>query len=174
MTESPEGWQKTKRKPPSAKEKLAAALLSIVRWDQATGTLTPLIDREQARTMTPEQIIHAFEFDHWPVPVSLGGTNHPTNLAPMLTQAHREKTAKRDAGEIARVRRSLKKRAKQNAAQRRFEEARREMLRDLPETDAARETGTRKTKWAKQSMPGSKTSGWKRTMRGKVLRRTSS
>jgi hypothetical protein len=170
MTESPEGWQKTKRKQPTKDEKLAATLLSLVQLDPATGTLVPLIDRELAKTMEPAQIINAFEFDHWPVAVALGGTNHPTNLQPRLTQEHREKTAKRDAGEIARVRRYLKKRAKLNEAQRKFQEATRRML--IPEIET-RETGTRKTKWPKQTIPGSKASGWKRPMRGKALRRTS-
>lgn len=97
-----------KRRAPTLKQKLAATLLTIVRPD-AEGVLRPVIPMHEAKGMTPQQIISRFEFDHVVFHV-WGGPCDPWNLVPRPVAEHREKT-KRDAGEIAKVRRGLKKRS---------------------------------------------------------------
>lgn len=88
------------------KEKLAAALL--VLWEARGGEY----DREAFKRMPADRaanlIIAAFDIDHYPVPVALGGTNHPTNLVPRLRAEHRLKTAKTDIPAIAKVARLSK------------------------------------------------------------------
>ena len=94
----------TKRKAISLRTKLAAALLQTLRVDE-TGALVPVIPHDQAKTMTEDQIISAFELDHYPKPVALGGDNHPSNLTFLPRADHRKKTAKQDIPAIAKVKR---------------------------------------------------------------------
>lgn len=129
---------KPRRKSPNLKEKLAAALLEI-KVSDAKGNLVPIIDRDTAKTMTAQQIISQFELDHWPVPVALGGDNHPTNLQWMLRHAHREKTEKSDVPMIAKIKRVSAK----------HEEFRRRLLRK-DEPEAAGDGGTATTRARRQ------------------------
>lgn len=55
--------------------------------------------------MSSGQIISLYQFDHHPVRVADGGTDHPSNLRPLLIAVHRVKTAKHDAPDMARERR---------------------------------------------------------------------
>lgn len=82
---------KRKRKDPTLREKCAAALLTICRPDE-NGILKPVVDREAAKTMTPDQIISCFQFDHLALH-AFGGSNHPANLDPKPTKEHRTKSA---------------------------------------------------------------------------------
>lgn len=91
--------RKMKRKQPNLSEKLAAALLELKVAD-ANGNLVPVVDYEEAKDMTPQQIIAHFECDHWPIPVHAGGGNHPTNLKWREKGEHRQKTSKRDVPEF--------------------------------------------------------------------------
>ena len=88
-------------RPPNLREKLAAALLEIQRLRGDP------IDREHARAMSAEQIASLFHFHH-DVYRALGGSNHPTNLTPMLIAAHRSRTAKIDKPAIAKCERVSK------------------------------------------------------------------
>ncbi|GAG39191.1 unnamed protein product, partial [marine sediment metagenome] len=90
-------------------EKLAAAYLSLVHFHE--GKWCAVVDRMAAKDMTAKEICALFEVDHYPLSVFMGGTNHPTNLTPMLKADHREKTYKKDALDHARVRRRAKKQA---------------------------------------------------------------
>ena len=82
---------KRERKDPTLREKCAAALLTICRPDE-NGILKPVVDREKAKTMTPAQIIHCFQFDHI-ILHAFDGSEHPTNLDPRPTKEHRDKSA---------------------------------------------------------------------------------
>jgi hypothetical protein len=101
---------KPRRKPPTLRQKLAAALLTMVR-DDGHGNLVPIIPYAEARAMTTEEILSRFQWDH-SVYVTWNGSNHPTNLTPLPIAVHREKT-KRDVKAIAKVRRSEKRKAGQ-------------------------------------------------------------
>lgn len=97
----------TRGRDPNLSEKLAATLLALTRLDPETGLLVPLVDWEAARSMTVKEIIGLFEFDHWPVPAALGGSNHPSNLVPLLETSgeHLKKTTTKDIPEIAKSKR---------------------------------------------------------------------
>jgi hypothetical protein len=87
------------RKPPNMHEKLAAALLEL---EARRGGP---VDFEAAKAATAREICARYQWDH-AVYATWGGGNHPTNLTPRLIEAHRAKTAKVDARNIAKVRRA--------------------------------------------------------------------
>lgn len=153
-----------KRKTPNGAEKLAAALLQIVRVGE-DGKLVPVINRDWARDKTPQQIISAFEVDHHPVPVALGGTNHPTNLVHTIKAEHREKTHKKDVPVIAKVKRVGKKHQAHVATI----EAKAAPVEE-PQTKSVTFRG--KAKWGPQKpLAGTKASGFKKSLTGKVSTR---
>ena len=78
----------------SLREKLAAALA----WYEG-------IPYEDAQKMSAEQCISLFQFDHWPHRKRDGGSDHFSNLRPMLIGEHRKKTAEVDLPAIAKDRR---------------------------------------------------------------------
>lgn len=84
-----------KRKPPTLKEELDAALLRILELEGVE------YDREKVKTVAAGYVRSLFECDHYPVAVALGGTNHPSNLRHRLAAQHRLKTARKDIPEIA-------------------------------------------------------------------------
>jgi len=88
----------------SLRVKLAAALLQSLR-DDGTGRLVRVIPHEQAKGMTADQIIAAFDMDHDPIPKAHGGPDEPWNLTPRLRADHRAKTAKQDIPAIAKTKR---------------------------------------------------------------------
>ena len=137
------------------KTKLAAVLLEMKRPDE-NGNLVPWIDRETAKEMTPEMIIALFHFDHFPVPKALGGTDHPTNLTPRPIMEHREKTAKIDVPTIA----------KTNRISAAHEDFRRNMLRRVGQEESPDEAPKRKA-----LIPGSKGTGFRKKINGRVERR---
>lgn len=153
-----------KRKNPTMQEKLAATLLQLKRVD-ADGNLAPIIDREWAKTKTAKEICAGFDFDHWPVAVSLGGTNHPTNLDPKLRATHRKKTSTQDAKINAKIRRSLKEQKFVVQWPEDFEP---------PDMDIAvvhKSAIPTKKKWPSPPMAGTVASGLKKSMSGKVSKR---
>lgn len=85
--------------------------------------------------MTATQIVSLFQFDHYPIRHEAGGPAEPWNLVPRLIAVHRIKT-KKDAGEIAKIRRIT-------PAQ---EEFRARMLTPRDEREP------KKSKWPKRSM----------------------
>jgi hypothetical protein len=88
------------RQPIRLRVKCAAALLALT---DAEGR--PLIPWEHAKQMTSEQIISLFQFDHYPIRSEAGGPSLPWNLVPRMIRAHRRKSAKVDAPEIAKIKR---------------------------------------------------------------------
>lgn len=83
---------------PTYRQKLCAAYLRIL------ALMGRAIPYETAKQMSEDDIEALFETDHHPIPVANGGTNHPSNLVPRLTEAHREKT-RRDLSRIAKGKR---------------------------------------------------------------------
>lgn len=99
-----------KRKPPSLKVKLASTLLEMKRWDDEESTYVPVIDYEESKSMTADQIIARFHFDHT-VAHAHDGPAEPWNLKPTPVEEHRKKTAKIDIPRIAKGKRiALKER----------------------------------------------------------------
>ena len=103
------------RKQPNMTEKLASALLALVEF--RNGEWRPTLDRIACKNLTAKEIIAEWEFDHYPISVSMGGNNHPTNLVPMLKEEHREKTANFDAKVHAKIRRAEKRQLKEKRIQ---------------------------------------------------------
>lgn len=95
-----------RRKHISLTTKLAAALLTIVRPDEA-GNLVPVIDPEDAKTMTAKEVIAVFQFDHTELH-ALGGSDHHSNLYPRPCPEHRTKSRK-DTSAVAKVKRLTRK-----------------------------------------------------------------
>jgi len=83
-----------KRKQPTLREKIAACLIEL-----------KLVDREWAKKKTAQEICDCVQWDHFPVPVALGGTNHPTNLQPLTIAAHQIKTDTYDKPTISKCKR---------------------------------------------------------------------
>lgn len=97
-----------KRKHISLKVKLASALLKMLKPDDA-GVLRPVIPFDQAKSMTADQIISRFHFNHHPIPHACGGPDEPWNLDPEPSEHHREITAKIDIPRIAKEKRVIKR-----------------------------------------------------------------
>lgn len=131
----------TKRRPISLKTKLAATLRAMLVPDDR-DVLVPVVPFEQAKSMTDEQIIALFDFDHVH-PVALGGDNHHSNLVPMPRELHRAKTAKTDVPRIAKSKRLTKA----------HEETRRKMLAKAGQVEAP-EKG--KSRWPKRKFRSTK------------------
>lgn len=148
------------RKKPTLSERYASVVL-MLKW----GDGRPVVERERAKGMTAAEIIDAFEgqvqFDHG-VHVAIDGSNHPTNLTPMLTAAHREKTNKVDIPQIAKTKRITKQQ----------DEFRQRLLAKTGAADdVAISTTTKRRKWSSKPMPGTKASGVRKRFDGKVERR---
>lgn len=148
------------RKKPTLSERYASVVL-MLKW----GDGRPVVERERAKGMTAAEIIDAFEgqvqFDHG-VHVAIDGSNHPTNLTPMLTAAHREKTNKVDIPQIAKTKRIKKQQ----------EEFRQRLLAKTGAADdVSISTTTKRRKWRSKPLPGTKASGVRKRFDGKVERR---
>lgn len=144
----------SKRDHISLTTKLAAVLLEMKVADEK-GNLVPWIDRELAKELTAAQICSLVEFDHYPVPKALGGDDHPTNLVALPIMAHRKKTATKDVPAIA----------KSNRISRAHEDFKRRILAKVT-GDAPEEAPKRKA-----VMPGSRASGFRKKINGRVERR---
>ncbi len=96
------------RKKLTKDERHAAALLMITRGDG-----TPIVTREEAKHLTPLEIIETFaertHVEHI-VPHALTGNNHPSNIQYLAPEEHAPKTA-RDVTEIAKTKRIEAKQA---------------------------------------------------------------
>ena len=149
-----------KRKPPTLSEKLAAALMQLSTYVERDGkmVLVPLVDREAIKAIddpakAADAVLAMFETDHDPIPVALGGTNHPANLTHRIKAGHRHKTAKKDVPAIAKV-----KRLSADA----------EVFRAKILAKASGSATNRPTSWPSRPMPGTKASGQCKRMNGKV------
>lgn len=144
----------SKRDHISLTTKLAAVLLEMKVADE-NGNLVPLIDRETAKNLTAAQVISLWQFDHYPVPKALGGSDHPTNLVARPIMEHRIKTAKIDVPAIAKT-------ARISAA---HEDFKRRILAKVT-GDTAEEAPKRKA-----TFPTSRGSQFKKKLNGRVERR---
>ena len=88
------------RRNPNLSEKLAAALLAIRQSDGSW-----LIPEPTRSTGGPDDILRIVEWDHFPIPVAIGGDNRPQNLVPRRIADHRTKTTTIDIPAIAKSRR---------------------------------------------------------------------
>lgn len=93
---------------PNMEEKLAAALLTMMRIDPATGSLKPIITFEESKKMTAKQIIARFSPNHFPKRHEAGGSNHPSNIEWLTREEHAARTAKYDQPQIGKIRRVKK------------------------------------------------------------------
>lgn len=110
------------RKPIPLKVKLAAALLTMKRPNEA-GILVRVISYERAKKMTADQIIAEFHFDHYPIRHADGGPCEPWNIEPRPVAEHLKKTAEIDIPQLAkqkRLRGELKKKFKRKIPSRPF------------------------------------------------------
>ena len=89
-----------KRQAPNISQKCASALLQL-----KTDKGEYLIPWEHAQMMTVTQILSLFQWDHYPIRVEAGGSNHPSNLVPRLIAEHRAKTSNTDIPEVAKIKR---------------------------------------------------------------------
>ena len=144
----------SKRDHISLTTKLAAVLLEMKVADE-NGNLVPLIDREMAKSMTAAQVVSLWEFDHFPVPKALGGSDHPTNLVARPIIEHRIKTAKVDVPTIA----------KSNRISAAHEDFKRRVLAKVT-GDEIEEAPRRKA-----TFPTSRQSRFKKKINGRVERR---
>lgn len=143
---------KPKRRAPTRDERQAAAYLMIM-----DGTGKPIVSREEAKGMTPREIVEAFERRvdwHHGIEHAIGGSMHPTNLEPLSPEDHKVIPS------TARV-------AKAKRISRDHEEFRKRILAKSGQAEAP----PRKTKKGYRPMAGTKASGMKKTMLGKVVRR---
>jgi hypothetical protein len=148
-----------KRKHISLKTKLAAALCSIVK--EVDGKLVPVVPREMAKQLSAGEIISMFEWHHV-VYHAIGGSDHHSNLDPLLTAEHREITARKDIPGIAKTKRVARKHGAHTAV----------MERKISVAPiVAKDETKRSRKWATRAMPGSKASGLRKRMSGKVEKR---
>lgn len=99
-----------KRKSLTTKTKLAATLLQMKRYDDAEAEFVPVITYEESKTLSADQIIARFHFDH-NIAHADGGPDEPWNLTPMTVEEHRIKTARIDVPRIAKSKRLAKRQA---------------------------------------------------------------
>lgn len=146
----------SKRKAISRTERYAAVILHMKRGDGR-----PLIDHEEAKGMTAQEIIARFEamtHDEHRVPHAIGGTNHPTNLDFLTPEEHAPKT-KIDVTAIAKTKRIAKQQ----------EEFRKRLLAKT-ETETPAEPPKPRRAWSSKPLPGTKASGLRKRMSGKTER----
>lgn len=143
-----------KRRSLSRTERYASVILELKR---ASGEA--LISRERAKSMTAQQIIDEFEAatdDDHITPRKLGGSDHVSNMQPLIKVDHAKKT-KKDVKVIAKSKRLSEAQA----------EFRRRLLAKAGQDDAPPTHIKRKS-----PMPGSRhhPSGLRKRMSGKVER----
>lgn len=112
------------------KVKLAAALLQMKRYDGRNWT--PVIGHEEAKTLTADQIVSRFHFNHHPIPHAHGGPDEAWNLDPEPVETHREITAKVDIPRIAKAKRIIKGEAAHQEAMTAKVTGQRILTRDKP------------------------------------------
>ncbi len=148
------------RKSISLRTKLASALLTIVRPNDK-GELERVVPHEQAKLMSDDQIISLFHFDHYPVPHAHDGPDEAWNLEPRPIVEHRTITAKVDVPRIAKAKRLTKATVALSAAMQA------KLTEELPVASQKQKRG-----FSCGPMPGSRASGIRRRMDGRVERRT--
>jgi hypothetical protein len=136
----------------SFERRLAAALCHLLRpTGDPARPLERIISHDEAKKMTPRQIIARFELAH-NVPHAIGGSIHPANLEYKPKAQHRHETRTKDVPQIAKGKRLEKEQ----------EDFRRRMLAKAGQGKAP----PKKPKG--RPMPGSRASGIRKRMSGKV------
>jgi hypothetical protein len=145
----------TPRKKPTISERYAAMIL----LHRENGE--PVIDREWAKSRTTDEIIDEFErvrqWDHNRM-LAAGGPHHPANLYPLKTQEEHKPKTKNDVKELARTR----------SLERKHTAFRAKLAEKAGDTT---QVPVERSKWRSAPMAGTKRSGMKKTMGGKVVRR---
>jgi hypothetical protein len=100
----------SRRKRPTADEKIACLLLENWSLKQRLGRDEEPIPHEIAKQMTAHQICSLVQWQHT-TPWVWCKSNHPTVLTPMIIADHRKVTAEIDIPKIAKVKRGVERRA---------------------------------------------------------------
>lgn len=146
-----------KRNHISFETKLAATLLQLKRGDGS------LFIPPEHRSKSAREIVRLVQWDHM-TPHAIGGSDHPSNLQPLMKREHLEKT-KRDVKAIAKGKRLQKKQAAHK--QRMDEKA--GLAVAVEAMNAVVLRGAREVPQRKgRPFPGSKASPFKRKMNGNV------
>lgn len=150
---------KRKREYIPSPTKIASALLAAVH--EVDGKLVPIIPREIAANLSAGEIISMVDWNHI-VPHAIGGSDHPSNLEPMLRPEHRRRTAKIDVPQIAKTKRIARKHEAHGNT----------ILAKISLEDRVAKDDTKpKRKWQQRPMPGTKASGVKKKFSGEVQKR---
>lgn len=88
------------------KTKLVAALCQMRH--EVDGKLELILNHDEAKALSEDQILSLFAFDHDPIPHAEGGEDVHYNLRPELIVPHRRKTATIDVPGIAKRKRVAK------------------------------------------------------------------
>jgi hypothetical protein len=91
------------RKKISFKTKLVAALCQMRH--EVDGKWELILNHEEAKALSEDEILSIFHWDHTPIPHAEGGEDVHYNLAPVLIPGHRKKTATIDVPGIAKRKR---------------------------------------------------------------------
>lgn len=148
------------RRPPTKDEIVAACILDIMRDGK------PIVSREEAKHLTAKEVFEVFRdrihIDHV-VPRAIGGEDHHANYQPLLRATEHKVKTKRDVREIAKTKRVAKKQAAHETV----------MAEKISLAPSAAKMATKgKRKWATRPMAGTKKSGLRKRLNGKVERRT--
>lgn len=146
------------RRPPTKDEIVAACILDITRDGK------PIVSRDEAKHLTAKEVFEVFRdriaVDHI-VPRAIGGEDHHSNYQPLLREAEHKPKTKKDIAAIAKTKRIAKQ-------QQEFRS------RLLAKSGLAEDVGimqTSRSKRPSRALPGTKASGLKKKMNGKVERR---
>ena len=146
------------RRPPTKDEIVAACILDITRDGK------PIVSREEAKHLTAKEVFEVFRdrihIDHV-VPRAIGGEDHHANYQPLLREAEHKPKTKKDISAIAKTKRIEK-------AQQEF---RNKLLAKSGLADDVCVSQTGRSKIPSRPLPGSKASGLKKKMSGKVEKR---
>lgn len=147
------------RRPPTKDEIVAACILDITRDGK------PIVSREEAKHLTAKEVYDVFrdriDVDHI-VPRTVGGADHHANYQPLLRATEHKPKTKKDITAIAKTKRIEK-------AQKEF---RNKLLAKTGLADDVCVSQTGRSKIPSRPLPGSKASGMRKRMSGKVEKRT--
>lgn len=147
------------RRPPTKDEIVAACILDITRDGK------PIVSREEAKHLTAKEVFEVFRdrihIDHV-VPRAIGGEDHHANYQPLLREAEHKPKTKKDITAIAKTKRIEKQ----------HQEFRTKLLAKTGLADDVCVSQTGRSKIPSRPLPGSKASGMRKRMSGKVEKRT--
>lgn len=146
------------RRPPTKDEIVAACILDITRDGK------PIVSREEAKHLTAREVYETFKerinIDHI-IPRAIGGEDHHANYQPLLREAEHKPKTKKDITAIAKTKRIEK-------AQKEF---RTKLLAKSGLAESVCVSQTNGSRIRSRPLPGTKASGMRKRMSGKVERR---